>query len=324
VLSKVGDALNNYGSVAGDAIGVTSGLADEAVAATALGSRLKPVSGLAGGETTAGMLGSGLGVAGGAAKIASGNLGGGVGDMAAGALQGGLGLMGKQTLGTVLGGASQAVGNVAEAARNVDQVNQGVLSNAAGGRNQFWGAMGDATIGAAHAATPLLGPMAPVGDLAITAGQLGLDTVGAAAGALGGDEWRFGAGDVVGAAEHVAYNAATSAPAKAVGKGLQTATGAAASGSGALLKGGGSLVSAVSPTLGNVAGGLTNIVGSGLSGAGNMVGGRTGAVLNAVGGGVSNYAAPAANALVSGAGQLVGGGLNLAGRGLSAVGSMLW
>lgn len=143
-------------------------------------------------------------------------------------------------LGMLAGGAAQMIGGGVDMVEHFDQIDQGYFSNDEGGRNEFWGGAGEATLGGAHAligsatagamgASALLGPAAPfeaaaalaVGegvDTALSMGELGVDVLGMGAG-LAGDalgmmtgtehDWSFGAADVVGLAEHAAFDGIT-------------------------------------------------------------------------------------------------------------------
>jgi hypothetical protein len=135
--------------------------------------------------------------------------------------------------------------------QNTDQIDQGGWFADDGGRNEFWGGAGDATLGAAHTminAGALLGPEAlpfvMAADKALSIGELGVNGVGAAAGVAGegvewltGSErdWGFDAGDVVGAGEHALYSTAASTYDTLANGDMGTFAGG---GAGALLGGG--------------------------------------------------------------------------------------
>jgi hypothetical protein len=149
-------------------------------------------------------------------------------------------------LGPLIGGAATTVGGLGGMYQHADQAGQGVFANDEGGRNEFWGSAGDATLGAMHAglgATETLAIMADGGEamtgvglplellsLPATGVALAADTslstaetvvngaglltgmagsgLNMAQGLSGKDahDWYFGAGDVVGGVEHAAVN----------------------------------------------------------------------------------------------------------------------
>ena len=137
----------------------------------------------------------------GASELSSGNIGGGLGDLGAGVLGAanavpaisqhipGLG---------VAAGLASAAGHSAEAWKHRDEINKGYQNN------QFWSEAGWATMGGLNAAAAL----DPTGtsSLVVGGGELLLDGLGAAAGAIGGQDYAFNAGSVVGGAEHLAFD----------------------------------------------------------------------------------------------------------------------
>lgn len=151
-------------------------------------------------------------------------------------------------IGSMIGGTTTALGGIAGMVENSDQLNQGYLSNDEGGRNEFWSSAGDTTLGSMHAALgaataagltadaleagSVLGlPLelisvpetigAEVLDKGLSMAELGMNGVGLASGMAGsaynyangleGEEavnTYFGASDVVGAGEHLAFDGA--------------------------------------------------------------------------------------------------------------------
>ncbi|MCE9579826.1 MAG: hypothetical protein K8W52_42305 [Deltaproteobacteria bacterium] len=149
-------------------------------------------------------------------------------------------------LGPMIGGALSTVGGIGGMVESADQIDQGYLANDAGGRNEFWGSAGNATLGSMHAALGLTESLAIAADageavsgiglplellsLPATGVALGLDEslagaeaitkgVGTATGLVGtglnyaqglegkdAHDWYFGLGDVVGLAEHAAFD----------------------------------------------------------------------------------------------------------------------
>jgi hypothetical protein len=160
-----------------------------------------------------------------------------------GDLVGGVSDIAKGTFGLVCGGAESSLGEAAgpiggavggvldmgtgayDMVENSEQMNQGAFFNDEGGRNEFWGGAGEATLGAMHTAISagaLLGPEAlpivaglngalSLGEGALSAAGMGAGIAGELVGAATGTEhnWWFGANDVVGAGEHALYSAQT-------------------------------------------------------------------------------------------------------------------
>ena len=178
-----GDRLDEVGSIAGDAAGVLE-------AAGKLGRSVPDVGPLG----DVGDIMSGVG------KLAhfddEGNWDpnwGGAGDLVAG----GAGLAARTPgVGAAVGGTAQALTNGYQAYEHFSAMsNETDPEKRAELERKAWGSTGDATIGALHAG---LGSWCPVAELYISGGELALDSVGAVAGWVGGDDAKFGAGDAVG------------------------------------------------------------------------------------------------------------------------------
>lgn len=122
---------------------------------------------------------------------------GGWGDIVAG----GAGLItdatkGSPGVGAAIGGTAQALANGYQAYTKFDALSRETdPARRAALEHDAWGSAGDATIGALHAG---LGSWCPVAEMYISAGELALDGLGTAAGWIGGEDAKFGAGDVVG------------------------------------------------------------------------------------------------------------------------------
>ncbi len=202
-LSDIGAVASSVGDLMGSAGAGAAGL---------IGRAADAFPGVAsGGGEAMGRWGGAADLVSGVAKIADGNWGGGLGDV----VSGGAGIadtfdvFGKGTpVGAIIGGGAQAIGNVYEMTQHSDERMGGYWDN------KFWGSAGDATIGALHAG---IGSWCPLAEMYISAGELGLDAIGGAAGIAGDlvdgfgsltglyetdNEWGFGAGDVVGMALH--------------------------------------------------------------------------------------------------------------------------
>ncbi len=154
----------------------------------------------------------------GLSKYASGSEYAGAGKMASGGLgmlNKGLGMFGKKIpgLGYATNGLETAA-NFAEAVDNREEADEGYFFNDDGKRNAFWGAAGDTKLSLAH--TILAGDPAADGLLSLC--ELGADGLGMGVGmmrdqaeSLGDftglydmddEDWRFGAGDLVGMMMH--------------------------------------------------------------------------------------------------------------------------
>ena len=173
-------------------------------------------------------------------------------------------------IGPLIGGLATTAGGLGGMYQHADQAGQGYFSNDEGGRNEYWGSAGDATLGAVHAGlgtAALLGLSADTveapsvlgvplealslpetaaaiaADASLSAGETAVNGVGFAAGLTGsainaaeglhGEEahdWYFGAGDVVGLAEHGAYDGLGALAGAALGGGSAAAAPAAAPG----------------------------------------------------------------------------------------------
>ncbi|MGE0400624.1 MAG: hypothetical protein AB7T06_28195 [Kofleriaceae bacterium] len=99
-------------------------------------------------------------------------------------------------VGPAIGGTAQALANGYQAYTKFDEMSRETdPARRAELEREAWGSTGDATLGALHAG---IGSWCPVAELYISAGELALDGLGTAAGWAGGDDAKFGAGDVVG------------------------------------------------------------------------------------------------------------------------------
>ena len=92
--------------------------------------------------------------------------------------------------------AAQALANGYQAYTKFDEMSSETdPTKRAALEREAWGSTGDATLGALHAG---IGSCCPVAELYISGTELALDGLGTAAGWAGGDDAKFGAGDVVG------------------------------------------------------------------------------------------------------------------------------
>lgn len=235
----VADAV---GSFAGDAVGFLGGAAGIEASNWGKGGdifgRVTGATNNVGGSGAMPFIGGALDVFTGFSKYQDGNKGGGVGDIIngvtgalggfdaisnlGGAMPGVAGEMGQSWGGGVLtgiGGAAQMLGNMSEMNNHASERRGDYWGN------DYWGAAGDATLGALHAG---VGSWCPVADAYITGFELLGDGVGGAAGLLGegvqmvdgwfGDDevenrdWKFGAGDVLGWGLHGAHDLVDAIP----------------------------------------------------------------------------------------------------------------
>lgn len=182
-----GGLLEDAGTLVGDGAGVIDGIGR---AGKAVGGALPDV----------GPIGDIADIASGAGKMLhfdeQGNWDpnyGGIGDI----VNGGAGLLGATPgVGAAVGGTAQALTNGYQAYEHFSAMSAETdPAKRAALEHDAWGSTGDATIGALHAG---IGSWCPLADLYITAGEAALDVTGSIAGAVGGDDAKFGAGDVVG------------------------------------------------------------------------------------------------------------------------------
>ncbi len=171
----------------------------------------------------------------------------------------------KGSMGLALAGGSQMAGPVGgvfnglvemgsgayDMAQNAGQWDEGAFFADDGGRNEFWGGAGDATLGAAHTALnasaflgPEVMPIVMALDKGLSLSEMAVNGVGFGAG-LAGDaleaatgtehDWKFDAGDVVGGVEHAMFSTAAGTVNAVAEGGMPTAM---AAGAGGLLAGG--------------------------------------------------------------------------------------
>jgi hypothetical protein len=136
---------------------------------------------------------------------------GGVGDVAAGVMsmgKGGLELAGMgMSNGTgnaigAIGGGLQTVSAIAEASQHNDDM------NGSWWQNDYWGSMGDAHLGLAHTVLNATGNGAA--DKMLSGAELAVDALGSGVGLMAGEDYKFGAGDVMGGVQRATDMAALS------------------------------------------------------------------------------------------------------------------
>ena len=137
----------------------------------------------------------------GASELSQGEISAGIGDLGAGVLGGAAAIpaIAQHVPGLgVAAGLSAAIGHAGEAMKHTDEINKGYRNN------QFWTEAGWATMGGLNAAAAL----DPTGTSSLVVGGAGLllDGLGTVAGAIGGQDYAFDAGSVVGGAEHLAFD----------------------------------------------------------------------------------------------------------------------
>lgn len=184
------------------------GVADETgLAGTLIGDLTGGIGGLmthGGNKAGGGLMGNAGGAVGnimlGVSELSQGQWGGGTGDLVSGLLNGAAMIPGAANIPGlgIAAGAASAIGHGVEAARHIDEIDGGYQNN------QFWTEAGWATVGglnAVAAADPT-----GVASAAVGLGTFALDGIGALAGMIGGEDYRFSAGSAIGAAEHLIYD----------------------------------------------------------------------------------------------------------------------
>jgi hypothetical protein len=189
---------------------------------------------------------------------------GGAGDI----VNGGIGLLDATGV-TNMGPWGAAIGGTAQAATNGYEAYEAFSAMSgetdpkkrAELERQGWGSAGDATLGALHAG---LGSWCPVAELYISAFEMAGDGLGSIAGAIGGDDAKFGAGDIVGGVLDAIIPEEEDSWSMQAGNAVSDAVGGGwlGTGLGALAAGATNVVEAPVNLVDSAAGGIVNTIGN--------------------------------------------------------------